>query len=175
MTMLGSPYHLMRRFFFSVFANNYDSRVEKDLLSLLNDYEISLYLSQPRIDRVHSIRNAKSVFEEDSTEFDGDLVVAAALHDVGKAQSHLGILGRILATILQGLLPVRVLKKWEAGEGLRKNIGHYCFHSEIGADLLEKAGSASIVVLWARRHHDKPDDVPISANVFAILNRADQK
>ena len=165
----------MKRFFVSVFTNNYDPKIEKDLLSLLNDKEKSLYFSQPRVDRVHSIRNAKSVIEGDPEGYDDVLVVAAALHDVGKAQANLGILGRVLATISQGILPVQLLRRWEGEEGFRKDISQYCFHGENGAALLDEAGSASIVVMWARRHHERADDVPVSADIFAILSRADRK
>tara|TARA_B100000929_G_scaffold272693_1_gene244457 strand:- start:159 stop:686 length:528 start_codon:yes stop_codon:yes gene_type:complete len=175
MTMLGTPQHLIKRFFVSVFDQGYDKGIESNLLALLNGREKSLYYSQPRMDRLHSLRNAKSVIEETQTGYDNSLVVAAALHDVGKAEANLGVFGRVFATVLHGILPIEILESWNTKEGFRKNTYHYCFHSERGAALLEEAGSMPIVVTWARQHHNKQPDGAMTAEIFALLKRADQK
>ena len=174
MLQLGSPFHLVKRFFVSVFAFRADIKTEFQLLELLNEEEKKLYLSQPRIDRIHSVRNAKCVLSDPSGPFQPSHVIAAALHDVGKAESNLGILGRVSATTLQKILPMDIIRSWCRKDGLRKRIHSYCVHSELGAELLAKAGSAPIVVSWALQHHNEEDNTEIPQDVLAVLKRADR-
>ena len=151
-----------------------DAKEEKYLLSLLNDRETTLYYAQPLIDRIHSVRCATNVKGELQNEYDHDLVVAAALHDVGKAEANLGIFGRVLATILDLILPLQILVEWSRREGMRKKLYLYSFHSERSAELLEEAGSSDLTITWARHHHDKSSDVPLPSEVFSLLKRSDQ-
>ncbi len=173
--LLGSPYHLAKRFFSSIFSRNLDIETERRLLSLLSREEKELYFAQPRIDRIHSIRNAKSIIGAPSTVYEGDLIVAAALHDIGKAEAQLGVLGRVLATLLHGFLSIERIRSWGGKEGFRKQINSYCLHSERGAELLEEAGSKQIVITWARHHHDLEEDVVLPADIFSVLEKADRK
>ena len=125
MALLGPPAHLAKRFFVSILLQRNDDKEEKHLLGLLNDRETSLYCAQSLIDRIHSVRCATNAKEELPNGYDQNLVVAAALHDVGKAEANLGILGRVLATILDLILPLRVLTEWDSKKGIRKKIYLY--------------------------------------------------
>ena len=174
MSQMGSPLHLAKRFVTSVLIFRVDERIEFELLALLSDEEKVLYLSQPRIDRIHSVRNAKFIIGASPGSYKPEHVVAAALHDVGKAEAELGVVGRVFATILQSLLSEKRIKTWGAKEGLKKQIYWYCLHNERGAELLEEAGSASVAVAWARYHHDREDHENIPAGVIALLRKADR-
>ena len=172
MVQLGSPFHLVKRFFVSVFAFRVNAKTEFELLELLTEEEKGLYLAQPQIDRIHSVRNASSVLSDSSGAYHPSHVVAAALHDVGKAEANLGILGRVSATTLQKILPMERIRSWNLKGGLRKRIYSYCIHSERGAELLAEAGSAPIVVSWALQHHNKEDNIEIPQEIVAVLKKA---
>ena len=174
MLQLGSPFHLVKRFFVSVFAFRTDTKTEFKLLTLLTEEEKILYLSQPRIDRIHSVRNANSVLNGSSGAYQPNHVVAAALHDVGKAEANLGILGRVSATTLQKILSMDRIRSWSLKEGLHKRVYSYCIHNERGAELLAEAGSAPIVVSWALQHHNEADNVEIPKEIVAVLKKADR-
>jgi len=173
MAFLGPLAHLVKRFFVSILVQRNNPNEEKYLLSLLTDRETKLYFAQPLIDRIHSVQSATKAKAELQNRDDQNLVVAAALHDVGKAQANLGILGRVLATIIDFILPLRILSEWKRHKGIRKKIHLYSFHSERSADLLEEAGSSQLVITWARHHHDKSSDVPLPVEVFTLLKRSD--
>ena len=174
MLQLGSPFHLVKRFFVSVFVFRTDTKTEIELLELLTEEEKKLYLSQPRIDRIHSVRNANSVLSDSSGAFQPTHVVAAALHDVGKAEANLGILGRVSATTLQKIVPMDKIRSWNLKEGIRNRIYSYCIHTERGAELLSEAGSAPIVISWALQHHNKEDNIEIPQEIVAVLKKADR-
>ncbi len=174
MSPMGSLLHLVKRFVTSLLIFRVDERTELELLPLLSDQEKILYLSQPRIDRIHSVRNAKVIICASPESYKPEYVVAAALHDVGKAEADLGVTGRVFATILQSLLSEKRIKTWGAKEGLKKQIYWYCLHNERGAELLEEAGSSSVAVAWARHHHDREDHENIPAGVIALLRKADR-
>ena len=101
---MDSPLHLVRRLWTSLFDRDLDSVQERRLLELLNEKEADLYRLQPNVDKLHSIRGAVSVLNEISVGHDTDLVIAAALHDVGKTETGLNVSGRVVATIFQTFL-----------------------------------------------------------------------
>ena len=174
MSPMGSPLHLVKRFIASVLIFRVDGRTELELLALLSDEEKILYLSQSRIDRIHSVRNAKVIIGGSPESYKPEHVVAAALHDVGKTEADLGVTGRVFATILQSILSEKRIKTWGSKEGVKKQIYCYCLHNERGAELLEEAGSASVAVAWARYHHDREDHENIPVEVIALLRKADR-
>jgi hypothetical protein len=57
--------------------------------------------------------------------------------------------------------------------GWRARAGRYVLHDQIGADLLAQAGSADLVVRWAREHHMPAEQWSIDAALGASLKAAD--
>jgi len=171
---MDSLLHLVRRFWTSLFDQSLDPVQEGRLLELLNEKEADLYQSQPNVDKLHSIRGAVSVLDQISVDYDRDLVIAAALHDVGKAETGLNAIGRVVATILQTLLTGKIMRRWCKQAGIRGKFGRYAFHSERGATLLREAGSSRIVVTWAENHHKTAGEVSITEPVFKVLKKADR-
>ena len=85
------------------------------------------------------------------------------LHDVGKTVSGLGLPGRVVATVA-GM----------AGkDDLSTRVYRYLQHAELGAQLLEEAGSDPLTVAWAREHHLPPDRWTVPAEVGTALKAAD--
>jgi hypothetical protein len=171
---MDSALHLVRRFWTSLFDQGLDPVIEGRLLELLNERETDLYQSQPNVDKLHSIRGAASIFDEISVDDDTDLVIAAALHDVGKAETDLNLTGRVAATILQTLLTDKIMRRWCKQTGIRGRFGRYAFHSERGATLLKRAGSSRIVVAWAESHHKTAAADSITEPVLKMLKKADR-
>lgn len=161
--------HLARRFLFSLRPGMVDADRERWLLDQLGPAELELYRAQSRADRVHSLRCAEAIAAEGG---DPELVVASALHDVGKARARLGTWARVGATVLARLIGDGKVRGWEGRGDWRGRIGSYVDHDRHGAALLEAAGSGALTVAWARDHHRgaSPD---IDDATFARLHRAD--
>jgi len=138
------------------------------LLGLLAPAETVLYRSMAGVDRAHAVNSARAV-EHLGTE----VVVASALHDVGKTQAGLGTPGRVAASFA-ALVAYDQARSWRELGGLRGQIGRYLDHSEIGAAELEAAGASGLAVAWAREHHLPSTQQTIAPDLAAALTSADQ-
>lgn len=160
--------HLAQRTLWSLRKPTPDPEDEAWLLSLLSPTESRLYRSMAAVDRAHAINSARAV-----EELGTDVVVASALHDVGKTQAGLGTPGRVAASFA-GLLIYDRARCWSENGGLRGQIGRYLDHSEIGAQELEAAGASWLAVTWAREHHLPPEQQSIVEATAAALKAADE-
>lgn len=160
--------HLAQRTLWSLRKPSPDPDGEQWLLGLLSPAETVLYRSMAEVDRAHAINCAKAV-ESWGTE----VVVASALHDVGKTQAGLGTPGRVAASFAGLLIPDQA-RSWETRSGLMGQIGRYLDHSEIGASELEAAGASALAVAWAREHHLPAEQSTIAADIRAALHDADE-
>ncbi|NND04141.1 MAG: hypothetical protein HKN91_15280 [Acidimicrobiia bacterium] len=80
---------------------------------------------------------------------DSELIRAGLLHDVGKAGSALGPIGRTLATLAE-LLRLPVTGRY----------GAYLMHGPLGARELKRRGADGLVVMFAELHPARaPDSV----------------
>ena len=147
----------MRRFVWSIGGGEPDPDDEAWLVGQLSTAEAELYEAMSANDRRHAVLGARLVADRPR-----DVVVAAALHDVGKTPARLGTLGRVGAT-LAGLVPLR----WGG------RVGRYLDHAEVGAAMLEAAGSDPLVVAWAREHHLPPRRWTVPPDVGRALVIAD--
>lgn len=142
-------------------------------MSLLSPAERALYHAQPTVDRAHSVACAIAV-RDSGAEPGDELVIASALHDVGKAQADLGTLGRVVATVVDAMVPDAVSRRWASERAsLRHRFILYARHDQVGADLLGEAGSADLVVTWAREHHWPEDGRSIDPELGRVLQAAD--
>ncbi len=160
--------HLAQRTLWSLRKPTPDPEGEQWLLSLLSPSEHRLYRSMATVDQAHAINSARAV-----EHLGAEVVVASALHDVGKTQAGLGTPGRVAASFA-GLLIYERARGWRMHRGLRGQIGRYLDHSEIGAGELEAAGASSLAVTWAREHHLPPDEGTIAEATAAALRAADE-
>lgn len=146
--------HLVRRFVTSLSkrppAGNDIAWVNEKLLE--NEFE--LWCRMKPHDQRHSIEVARR-FSELHPTFSRDEVAAALLHDIGKVESELGIMGRVVATIAG-----------PKGEKFRR----YHDHELIGLNLCRKAGSsAETLRLLDWSHEELRND-----SIAKLLRQADQ-
>jgi hypothetical protein len=144
----------------------------------LSPSEATLWSRMPAPDRREAVSVARRLESElTATPYAGEAIwtVAALMHDVGKTDAHLGTIGRALATMAGGLAGHGVAPAWQARGGIARRFGLYLRHDDVGAGMLELAGSRPEVVAWARVHHhpERWDEVNIPAAVARALARAD--
>lgn len=89
-------------------------------------------------------------------------VNAALLHDVGKSRSHLGPVGRSVATVLQ-LLKISGSARVQA----------YNQHGRIGAADLKAAGASDLAVSFAGSHQLKGTPEGQDKDTWNLLAQAD--
>ena len=146
--------HLVRRFFTSLSkqppATQDIAWVNEKLLTS----EFALWKSMKSPDQRHSIEVARR-FTELHPTFTRDEVAAALLHDIGKIESRLGVIGRVIATIVG-----------PRGAKFRR----YHDHELIGLNLCRDAGSSSETI----RLLDCSDDFSRNDEIVMLLRQADQ-
>jgi HD superfamily phosphodiesterase len=120
----------------------------------LLENEFELWCRMKPHDQRHSVEVARR-FSELHPTFSRDEVAAALLHDIGKVESELGIMGRVVATIAG-----------PKGETFRR----YHDHELIGLNLCRKAGSsAETLRLLDWSHEELRND-----SIAKLLRQADQ-
>ena len=120
---------------------------------------LPLFQSMSRADQQHSLRVCRGLQRRSCIE--KDLLTAALLHDVGKAQGRVpfwtrpvivlgkryapGLLTRLM--ILPSLFERQRISSW------RRALSYAWWHADVGADLAATAGLSERVVLYIRTHH----------------------
>lgn len=173
-SLAGEARHLVMRFVWSLRVEAPDDADEAMLVALLSPEELALYQVQPLADRAHSVACAVAIRNDPTVRPTRDLLVASALHDVGKADTALGTPGRVAATLFGVAVGRRRTSRWLEWRGPVGRMARYRHHDERGAQMLEAAGSAPLVVAWAREHHLEADQRSIEVHLAAALRRADE-
>jgi putative nucleotidyltransferase with HDIG domain len=158
-----SPGHLVRRFVGSLWPTGPTIEGEAFAVAVLSEAELGLWRRMSKVDRRHAVGVAKRVEAALGERATPAVLAAALLHDVGKVVSGLGLPGRVVATVA-GLAGKR---------DLTPRVARYLRHAELGAELLEQAGSDPLTVAWARRHHLPPEQQTVPADIAAVLKAAD--
>jgi hypothetical protein len=121
---------------------------------------LPLFQTMSNADQRHSLRVCQGLLERGCN--DRDLLAAALLHDVGKAQGRVPfwtrpaiVLGKLFAPRLIRSLTVYPYKDKKIPSWQRSLINAW-WHAEIGADLASKAGLSEAAVLYIRTHQ-QPD------------------
>lgn len=138
--------HLVQRFRWSLSSAPPAPDDEQWLLEMLSPAQAHLYRAMSPQDRRHAVDCARRV-----RDLEPCVIVASALHDVGKTESGLGTFGRVAATLVG---PVARLDQ----PGFMGRAALYKQHPERGASALGAAGSDELVVAWAAEHHRAPAD-----------------
>lgn len=123
---------------------------------------LPLFYTMSRADQLHSLRVCRGLQERGCKE--SDLLAAALLHDVGKAQGRVPfwtrpaiVLGKrfvpsllIRLAIPPSLFSSRHFPRW------RRSLSYAWWHAEVGADLAAAAGLSEQAIIYIRTHH-QPD------------------
>jgi len=123
---------------------------------------LSLFQSMSDADQQHSLRVCRGLQKRGCDE--NDLLAAALLHDVGKAQGRVPfwtrpaiVLGKHFAphllarfVISPSTFEMRPISRW------RRALSYAWWHADVGADLAASAGLPERAVLYIRTHH-QPD------------------
>jgi len=134
----------------------------KEVARLLPAPALSLFKSMSLADQRHSLRVCRGLSARGCT--DTDMLAAALLHDVGKAQGRVPfwtrpaiVLGRKLApellarqVVYPGVPLTDSKPRW------RRSLSCAWYHAEVGAEMAAAAGLAERAVLYIRTHH-QPD------------------
>lgn len=121
---------------------------------------LPLFQTMSAADQRHSLKVCQGLLARGCT--DSDMLAAALLHDVGKAQGRVPFWTRP-AIVLGKLCAPRLLKRLVVspyeGRGIpawRRALSNAWRHAEIGAELAAAAGLSEKAVLYIRTHH-QPD------------------
>lgn len=123
------------------------------------------FFDQPAIDQRHGYLAASYVAGHFPQRL--ELIRAALLHDVGKRNARLGVIGRSLVTGLGKVGLGRLVDR----KGGRADL--YLRHGELAAEELFELGADPLVVAFARFHHARrPPE--IDARDWTLLLAADR-
>lgn len=120
---------------------------------------LPLFRQMSNADQRHSLRVCRGLQARGCVE--QDMLAAALLHDVGKAQGRVPFWTRPVIVIGKFLVPalltklavepqccdIQKLPSW------RRKLSYAWWHAEVGADLAAAAGLSERAVLYIRTHH----------------------
>lgn len=145
-----------------------------ELTPYLSSDLIALFQTMSRGDQLHGIQVLRMLREEGQT--DPDLLVAALLHDVGKARYRYGLLARTIAILGRKFFPVWAEAR---AEGDLRWPGRvfviYEKHPLWSAEMMAAAGASPLAVEIALRHQEVLPSKPENRvdELLAILRIAD--
>lgn len=123
--LLRSPWHLAKRFFWSLRDVPTDPADDAWAESYLLPGEVALWRRMSDLDRRHSVIVARRFLAARPAATRAEMA-GALLHDVGKIESGLGVWGRVTASLIGGRTA---------------RFRSYLDHERIGAELAAAAGS----------------------------------
>lgn len=169
----GGAGHLVRRFLGSLAPRRLGADECTWVAGHLSAAEADLFDRMGRADQRHALGVAQRAVGALGDEAGAPVVAAALLHDVGKVESGLGTYGRVMATLSARVAGRDMAEAWSQTSGMTRRIGLYLRHEELGAEMLELAGSDPLTVALVRGWSD-PDGVPAAPpGVLPALRAAD--
>lgn len=129
-------FHLVKRFFGSLSPAPLNNVEQAWVKEVLNPREYDLWLTQPTVDQRHSHDIARR-FVVIRPQASQDEIAGALLHDIGKINADLGIVARVIATVLP--LPTR-------------RFSAYRHHQQRGAQILEVIDCSDITIALVAGH-----------------------
>ncbi len=133
---------------------------EAEAICWLTPAARALFKTMSLADQQHSLRVCRGLQSRGCTE--PDMLAAALLHDVGKAQGRVPFWTRPTIVLGKALMPGLLQRLVIAPTTLndrqdlarwRRSLSYAWWHAEIGAQLAEGAGLSQQAVLYIRTHH----------------------
>jgi hypothetical protein len=169
--------HLARRFFGALRPGRPKPVDARWVESVLTPAELALWQRMANHDRRHSIAVARRVERAlaGTEHSDTRWMAVALLHDVGKLDSGLGVVGRVGATVAGGLAGHDMAGPWSQKRGITRRVGLYLRHPELGATRIRLAGGREEAARWAESHHDEASRAALDFPpvVVTVLHDAD--
>ncbi len=141
-------------------------REKAEVAEMLPPDALGLFASMSPADQRHSLRVYQGLQARGWR--DGDILTAALLHDVGKAEGRVPfwtrpviVLGKRLAPRLLTRLTTYPVEKASLSRW-RRGLSYAWWHAEVGADLAAGAGLSERAVRYIRMHH-RPDSPELVA------------
>ena len=129
--------------------------------SILTPAEFDLWTRQPAYDQDHAVQVARRVQRRLAlTVYGGDTLwpSAALMHDVGKRESDLSMGERVIATLASKVVGVATARRWAStATNLKRRIGLYLIHGELGASMIRAAGGREEIAAWTEVHQGYQD------------------
>lgn len=130
-----------------------------EVSQLLPTAALALFKTMSPADQRHSLRVYRGLQAHGCR--DGDMLAAALLHDVGKAQGRVPfwtrptiVLGKRLAPgLLKRLVVYPGAQDRRSLPGWRRALSYAWYHAEVGAELAAEAGLSQQAVRYIRTHH----------------------
>ncbi len=175
---MARPVHLARRFLGALSPARPAPADVAWVGDVLNECELAVWSRLPRYDRRHSIQVARDVEAVlAGTEYAGDRrwLEAAFLHDVGKLDAGLGVLGRVTATLAGAAAGHDMAEPWSHKRGITRRFGLYLRHPELGAARIRMCEGSAQAAIWAECHQDpaRYDECGLPPVVVTALAEAD--
>ncbi|MCX7854531.1 MAG: HD domain-containing protein [Anaerolineae bacterium] len=149
---MGQAVYRVRQFFAALTAPL--ARGDANVVAqVLTPAQQALFRRMSAPDRRHALKVYRALVERGSQP--QDLLVAALLHDVGKAAGPPPLWVRVAVVLLERWAP-RWLGRLSEGDprGWRRPFVVYQQHAEIGAEWAARVGCSSLAVALIRRHHE---------------------
>lgn len=170
---MGDAAHLVRRFVGSLRPGGPSNAEQAWVDTHLLPAERALWRRMSGPDRRHAAHVARRVERSLGSSASRPVLAAALLHDVGKFESGLRTYGRVVATVCGKVAGAETAHTWRKRQGFTRRVGLYLLHSDIGADMLELAGSDPLTVAWTREHHGPASSWSVPASLADALHAAD--
>ncbi|CAB4323286.1 MAG: HD domain-containing protein [Actinobacteria bacterium] len=152
---MAAASHLISRFFGSLRPGGPSATERQWVSEILLPAEYKIWSSLAGPDRRHSATVARVVDRSLGDLASPPVLAAALLHDCGKIVSGLRTPGRVVATLIDAVLghDDERARRWTQRSRPLRRFGQYWLHPQLGAELLDRAGSAPLTVAWTREHH----------------------
>jgi len=127
---------------------------ESAAAQVLNPQLLELFRRMRRSERLHSLTVMQAL--RSAGHADPDLLVAALLHDCGKARWPITLPGRTLVVLVKALSP-GLAARWSQGSprGWRRPFVVAAYHAQWSAEDMAAHDAAPRAVALARRHQDE--------------------
>ena len=164
--------HYVRRFFTSLSRRPPSAADEQWVASIVAGSELALFTRLSNPDRRHLIHSARAMERALDPDDDQVWIRVSLLHDVGKFDARLGVLGRVLTTVLAMTVGDERVRSWAGRPGWRGRLGTYQVHDEIGAAQIRAVGGPEAAAVWSELHHH-PERFANSSIPMTYLRRLD--